>query len=82
MRVDRNFNSIKKKFTSSFSVYAFAFESIFRELIFVKYWLKIYLIKIFFKVFWSKKSIKMSCKILQLFTIASVPLVGEVSNFI
>jgi len=24
----------------------------------------------------------MSCKILQLFTIASVPLVGEVSNFI
>jgi len=30
----------------------------------------------------SKKSIRISCKILELFTIASVPLVGEVSSFI
>jgi len=38
--------------------------------------------KIFFSVFTSKKSIRISCKILLLLTMASVPFVGDVSSFI
>lgn len=44
--------------------------------------MKISLMKIFFSVFWSKKSIKISCSIFELFTIASVPLVGELYSLI
>lgn len=75
-------SSLKKKLTSSFNDSALAFPYIFSDDIFPKYWLNIYFVNIFLNVFGSKKSIRMSCRILQLFTMDYVPFVGDASSFI
>ena len=67
---------------SSFRVQALTLFYTFKADILAMYCVNIYLVNIFFNVFTSKKSIKISCRILQLFTIASVPFEGDVSSFI